>query len=248
MSQIRVLLVDDEPLARAGLDAMLREEPDLTVVGESRSGAEAIEAIAALEPDVVFLDIGLPDLDGFQIVDRIARHHRPEIVFVTAHSDRALRAFEVQALDYLTKPLRRTRVREAVARARERVRLGRLDRAPRPPAPAPSAPVPLKASGRVQLVDPSSIEWIAADDDHVVVHGVRNQTWRVRETLHELAARLDPARFVRIHRSTVVRLSAIRELQPWFHGDYIAVLHSGAQLRLSRTYRDAIARLLGGPV
>jgi two-component system LytT family response regulator len=248
MSPIRVLLVDDEPLARAGLDAILQEEPDLTVVGESRSGAEAIEAIAALEPDVVFLDIGLPDLDGFEIVDRIARRHRPEIVFVTAHSDRALRAFEVQALDYLTKPLRRARVREAVARARERVRLGRLDRLPGPAAPAPTGPIALKAGGRVQLVDPSSIEWIGADDDHVVVHGARKETWRVREPLQEITRRLDPARFVRIHRSTVVRLSAIRELQPWFHGDYIAVLHSGTQLRLSRTYRDVLARLVGGAV
>ena len=248
MSDVRVLLVDDEPLARAGLRAILREEHDVAVVGESGSGAEAVAAIEALAPDLVFLDIALPDLDGFDVVERMAPEQRPAIVFVTAHSDQALRAFEAQALDYVTKPIRRERVQEAVARARERIRLERLDRlgrdaSPRRPA-APSGPLALRIDGSVHLIDPQSVDWIAADDDHVRVH-CGERVWRARDTLRDVAGRLDPARFVQIHRSTIVRLGAIRELQPWFHGDYVVVLHAGAKLRLSRGYRDVVARLLG---
>ena len=243
---VRVLVVDDEPLARAGLRAILSEERDLSVVGESATGAAAIAAIEELSPDVVFLDIALPDLDGFDVLARVPLERRPAIVFVTAHSDRALRAFETRALDYVTKPIRRERVQNAVARVRERVRLERLDRVPLPAVPnVPMAgPLALKIDGRVQLIDPLSIDWIAADDDHVVVH-CGDTTWRSRETLRDVTRRLDASRFVQIHRSTIVRLGAVRELQSWFHGDYIAVLHSGAKLRLSRSYRDAVARLLG---
>lgn len=249
MSDLRVLVVDDEPLARAGLRAILREEPDVAVIGESSTGADAVAAIATLAPDVVFLDIALPDCDGFAIVERMSGQ-RPVVVFVTAHSDQALRAFEARALDYVTKPIRRDRVREAVARARERVRLERLDQsAPgvsnEPPLGSmATTPLALKIDGRVQLIDQASIDWVAADDDHVIVHAAE-RVWRARETLRELGRRLDPTRFVRIHRSTIVRLSAVRELQPWFHGDYIVVLHHGTKLRLSRGYRDGVARMLG---
>jgi two-component system LytT family response regulator len=242
---VRVLVVDDEPLARAGLRAILREESDLVIVGESGCGADAIAAIDALSPDLVFLDIALPDLDGFDVIERLPVSRRPAIVFVTAHSDQALRAFEARALDYVAKPIRRERVREAVARARERIRLERLDRQPTPlPAVAADGPLVLKVDGRMQLIDPQSIDWLAADDDHVVVR-CGERTWRSRETLRQVAARLDPTRFVQIHRSTVVRLAAVRELQPWFHGDYEANLHSGAKLRLRRTFRDAVAGRLG---
>lgn len=243
---VRVLVVDDEPLARAGLRAILREERDVAVVGESGCGADAIAAIDALSPDLVFLDIALPDLDGFDVIERMPRDRRPAIVFVTAHSDQALRAFETRALDYVTKPIRRDRVREAVARARERIRLERLDRrqvAPAATAPA-RGPLALKIDGRVQLIDQQSIDWVDADDDHVVVH-CGDRAWRAREPLRSVLQRLDASRFVQIHRSTIVRLSAIRELQPWFHGDYVAILHSGQKLRLSRSFRDAVARMLG---
>jgi two-component system LytT family response regulator len=247
-----VLVVDDEPLARAGLKAILRDERDLSVVGESGTGEDAVAAIAALAPDLVFLDVVLPDLDGFDVVERMPSGRRPAVVFVTAHSDQALRAFEARALDYVTKPIRRERVREAVARARERIRLERLDRsaaappAPRPPAPPPlvDGPLALRIDGRVHLLDRGSVDWISADDDHVLVH-CGDRVWRARETLREVSARLDPLRFVRIHRSTIVRLGAVRELQPWFHGDYIVILHGGAKLRLSRGYRDVVARMLG---
>jgi len=245
---VRVLVVDDEPLARAGLRAILREDRDLSVVGESACGAEAIAAIDALSPDVVFLDIALPDLDGFDVVRHLPADRRPAIVFVTAHSDQALRAFETRALDYVTKPIRRERVHEAVARARERIRLERLDRHGAPePAAVTGGALALKIDGRMQLIDPESIDWVEADDDHVVVH-CGERAWRSREPLRHVTARLDPARFVQIHRSTVVRLGAMRELQPWFHGDYVAILHSGAKLRLSRSFRDAVAGRLGRPL
>ena len=246
--EVRVLVVDDEPLARTGLRAILREERDLSVVGESACGADAIAAIDELSPDLVFLDIALPDLDGFDVVQRLPADKRPAIVFVTAHSDQALRAFEARALDYVTKPIRRDRVHEAVARARERIRLERLDRQSTPaPVAVPSGPLALKMDGRVHLIDPDLIDWIESDDDHVIVH-CGDRTWRSRETLRHVAARLDPARFVQIHRSNIVRLGAVRELQPWFHGDYVAILHSGAKLRLSRSFRDAVAATLGRPL
>jgi two-component system LytT family response regulator len=158
-----------------------------------------------------------------------------------------LRAFETRALDYVTKPIRRDRVREAVARVRDRVRVERLERQPAMAAPAADGPLALKIDGRVQLIDQQSIDWISADDDHVLVH-CGERTMRARETLRDATRRLDPSRFVQIHRSTVVRLSAIRELQPWFHGDYIVLLHSGAKLRLSRSFRDLVATRLGRPL
>jgi two-component system, LytTR family, response regulator len=246
MGDVRVLLVDDEPLARAGLRAILGEEPDPAVVGESGCGADAIAAIDELSPDLVFLDIALPDVDGFDVLARVPVERRPVIVFVTAHSDQALRAFGTRALDYVTKPIRRERVREAVARARERIRLERLE-GQHVDSAMPAAvhgPLALKIDGRVQLIDPQSIDWIAADDDHIIVHSGATE-WRTRERLREVSRRLDPSRFVQIHRSTIVRLGAVRELQPWFHVDYIAILHSGAKLRLSRSFRDSVARLLG---
>ncbi len=237
MTRIAALLVDDEPLARAALDAILRDEPGLELVGQSASAADAVRAIRALEPDIVFLDIALPDGDGFWVLDQLDEP-RPEIVFVTAHSDQALRAFEVRALDYITKPLRRRRVAEAVARARARIQSRRVTRH----GPA-SGPLALKSDGRLQLIDPETIDWVAADDDHVVVHA-NGRSWRARESLRQVERRLDPNRFVRIHRSTLVCLNRVRELQPWFHGDYVAVLHTGAKLRVSRTYRNRIVQVL----
>jgi two-component system LytT family response regulator len=231
------LLVDDEPLARVALRAILEDDADIEIVGESASAVDAAQASRRLQPDLVFLDIALPDHDGFWVLDQL-EGNRPTIVFVTAHSDQAVRAFEVRALDYVTKPLRRHRVVEAVNRARERASLSGSAGA------VQSGPLTLKSEGCLRLIDPETIEWIAADDDHIVVHA-NGGRWRARETLQSVERRLDPHRFVRIHRSTVVRLNRVRELQPWFHGDYVAILHSGAKLRVSRTYRDRVSRFLG---
>jgi two-component system LytT family response regulator len=238
---IDVLIVDDEPLARDALRSLLSEEPDVTIVGESASGRDAVHAVRTLQPDVMFLDIGLPDMDGFEVVERIEPARRPAVVFVTAHSDRALKAFEVRALDYVTKPLRPARVREAVARLRDRLESRPV---PASSAAAPRPPLAVKVDGRLRLVDQRTIDWITADDDHVVIH-TGGQSIRTREPLHQVERRLDPTLFVRIHRSTIVCLASIRELQPWFHGDYVAVMAGGAKLRLSRNYRDRVARILG---
>ena len=247
MKDIRVILVDDEPLACAGLESILSEDFGVEIVGRCGSGAEAIRSIERLEPDLVFLDIELPDLDGFQILERLESRTRPEVVFVTAHFDRAIRAFEVRALDYVTKPLKRARVHEALARARHRVRLGRLDREAARPNPSFRTPLALKSDGRVKLIDQTTVDWVEADDDHVVVHA-GGQSWRARETLGAIGRRLDPARFVRIHRSTIVALGRVRELEPWFHGDYLVTLQNGTRLKLSRTYRGSVARVLGRDV
>jgi two-component system LytT family response regulator len=251
VSALRVLLVDDEPLARAGLGALLREIADVEIAGESATGAAAVAAVRALAPDVVFLDVGLPDADGFVVASQLRRAaaSAPVLVFVTAHADRALRAFEVQALDYVTKPLRRDRVREAVERARERVRVDRLARtassASETIAEPPALPrLALKIDGRVHLIDHAAIDWVEADDDHVVVHA-RGRGWRARETLAAVERRLDPTRFARIHRSTIVALERVRELQPWFNGDWVVILHDGAKLRLSRSHREQVAAKLG---
>jgi two-component system LytT family response regulator len=241
MTALRVVVVDDEPLARVGLKTVLEEEADVEVVAESAGGPEAVTTIRAAKPDVVFLDIAMPDLDGFGIVDQLDSAYRPVVIFVTAHADQALRAFDARALDYLTKPLRRDRVRQAVARARERVR---LERGAQPADARPAGPLAIKLAGRLRLVEQRAIDWIEADDDHVVVHA-GSQVWRTRETLGTMERRLDPELFVRIHRSTIVRLAEVRELQPWFRGDYVVLLHGGAKLKLTRTYRDRVARRLG---
>ena len=232
MTDVRVLVVDDEPLARAGLRAILREEHDLSVVGESGSGADAIAAIEALAPDLVFLDIALAG-------HRRVRCHR-------AHAARASAGHRVRdgAFGSGAAGVRDARagLRDEADSPRARARGG----GPRSRAHPPRATRPATVAspgcrrtarwrssidGRVQLIDPQSIDWVAADDDHVRVH-CGERVWRARDTLREIARRLDPGRFVQIHRSTVVRLGAIRELQPWFHGDYVAILHSGAKLRL----------------
>jgi two-component system LytT family response regulator len=246
MTAIRVLLVDDEPLARAGLRAILTAAHDVTVVGEAATAALALTSARTLGPDLVFLDVGLPDGDGFEVARRLAAERRPELVFVTAHADQALRAFEARALDYVTKPLRRARVLEALARARERL-AGRIGGGAAVSTDGGARLLSLRADGRVHLVPQDAIDWVEADDDHVVVHAGAS-CWRARETLQEIARRLDPAAFLRIHRSAVVRLDRVRELQPWFHGDYVVVLQSGAKLRLTRSYRAQAAAALRCPL
>jgi two-component system LytT family response regulator len=241
---VRVLVVDDEPLARAGIGEILREDSDIAIVGETATGQDALRAIRDLVPDVVFLDIGLPDMDGFEVVERMDPRLRPAVVFLTAHSDRALRAFEVEALDYVTKPLRRVRIRTAIARARARVKGNQIPRADNTSTASPSSPLALKVDGRVCLIEQRTIGWVTADDDHVVVHA-GSVVFRTREALGQIEQRLARNQFVRIHRSTIVRVAEIRELQPWFHGDYVVLLQSGATLRLSRHYRKAVTGLLG---
>lgn len=248
---MRVLIVDDEPIARRGIRQQLRSEADIEVVGECGDGAAAIEAIAELAPDLVFLDIQMPEVDGFDVVDAVGIARMPAVVFVTAYDEHALRAFDVHAVDYVLKPIDRQRFRTAVERARQRLAhapaqldrriaavLGDLGR----PAHDYAKRLAIKGDGRVILVDVDAVDRLEAAGNYVEVHsGARHHL--VRETLANLEARLDPARFVRVSRSSIVNATRVRELQPMFNGDFAVVLRDGTKVTGSRRYRAAFDRL-----
>jgi two-component system LytT family response regulator len=261
---LRVLVVDDEPLARRGILARLRRAADVEVVGECSGGREAVEAIRAHAPDLVFLDVQMPGTDGFGVVEAVGPETIPAVVFVTAYDEHALRAFDARALDYLLKPVDDERFARALERARARVeerRHGALGRRvaaaladagappPRPEEP-PAAPRPVerflvRRGGRVQVVHADEIDWIEAAGDYVSLHA-GGATHLLRETMASMEAQLDPARFLRIHRSTIVAVERIREFHPHFNREYVVVLRDGTRLKLSRSYRDRLDGLFGG--
>lgn len=254
MDPVRVLIADDEPPARAKVRRFLAAEADVEVVGEAGSGPEAVEAIGRLRPDVVFLDIQMPGADGFGVLDALPPGTLPQVVFVTAYDEYALRAFEVHAVDYLLKPFDGDRFRTALARARERVRARaptdgleeRIRRAlaeARPPA-AYLDRVLVRTGDHAVFVRTDEIDWLEAEENYVRLHAGR-ESHLVRGTLAGLEARLDPAKFVRVHRSHVVNLASIRALHPWSHGDWMIVMRDGRELMLSRRYRDRLPELAG---
>lgn len=252
---IRVLIVDDEPIARRGIRQQLRGETDLEVIGECGDGAAAIDAITELAPDLVFLDIQMPEVGGFDVVEAIGVARMPAVVFVTAYDEHALRAFDVHAVDYVLKPIDRHRFRTAVERARRRLAdapgqlgsqldrriaaaLGELGR----PAHDYAKRLAIKGDGRVILVDVDEVDRLEAAGNYVEVHsGARHHL--VRETMASLEARLDPARFVRVSRSSIVNADRVRELQPMFNGDFVVVLRDGTKVAGSRRYRAAFDML-----
>lgn len=249
---ITVLVVDDEALAREGLRSFLEHEPDVEVVGEARNGNEAIAAIRQLAPDLVLLDIQMPMGDGFAVVRALGSTHRPVIVFVTAHDEYAIRAFEVHAMDYLLKPVERSRFRQTMDRVRATLR-----------RPDPGVPLRLaalldqleshagtadrlviKSGGTVSFVDVEEIDWIEAAGNYARIHtGSRRHL--IRQTMARLERELDPRTFVRIHRSTIVNLDRVKQIQPYFKGEHVVVLHDGTKLTLSRTYRDRLQDRIG---
>lgn len=237
---IRVLIVDDEPPARRKLRRFLAAETDITIVGESADGAAALEGVRSLTPDVVFLDVQMPNLDGFGAVAAMDESQRPLIVFVTAHDQHALRAFEVRACGYLLKPFDQERFRTLLEHVRERLRERRA--AQEAPMPASAAPEPahrllLRVSGRSIFLPVEHIDWIDAAGNYLEIHaGV--EVHLVRGTLDSLQQKLDVREFVRISRSQIVRIGAIAELQPWFHGEFRVVLSCGATLTWTRRFRD----------
>ncbi len=250
---IRALIVDDEPIARDGLRAALAEHADIEVVGECRDGASAVDAIRATRPDVVLLDVQMPGVDGFGVLERVGFDAAPAVVFVTAHDDYAVRAFDAHAVDYLLKPFSNERLADALDRVRARRRaedaerngetLAALARTYREAADAPTYRKRLLARDgeRVVFVRAEDIEWLEADGNHVRVHA-RDGLYSIRATLTGTLDELDPARFVRTHRSAAVNLDCVRELQTWFGGDGAVVLHSGEQVKVSRQYRDALLK------
>ena len=251
--KIRVLIVDDEPLARERIRALLADEADVDVIGECRDGLAAVAVIRRDKPDVVFLDVQIPELDGFGVVKSLGDQRTPVIVFVTAYDQYALSAFEVHAVDYLLKPFDAERFGKALARARKAIRVeqgngfnekllallrdlklpqGFLER------------IVVKSSGRLFFLRTDEIDWIESSGNYVSLH-VGAEAHLLRETLSGLEEKLDPARFIRIHRTAIVKIDRIKELHPLFHGEYEVLLRDDTRLTLSRSFRDRLQGLLG---
>ncbi|MBA2528098.1 MAG: response regulator transcription factor [Pyrinomonadaceae bacterium] len=249
---IRVLLVDDESLAREMLREMLQDDPQVTIVGESCNGCEALEAIRSHLPDVIFLDVQMPELGGFEVLEALGKEI-PRVIFVTAYDQYAVRAFEVHALDYLLKPFDQERFDISWRRARAQIlrdRNGGTDQRILALLEEMKAGkkylerLVVKASGRIYFLETTEIDWIEAEGNYVSVHSAK-KSHLLRETISSLEAQLDPRKFLRIHRSSIVRIDRIQELQPWFHGEYRIILQNGTQLTLSRNYRDKLQEALG---
>jgi two-component system, LytTR family, response regulator len=262
--RLRVLIVDDEPLARAQLRELLADQPDLEVVAECGNGAEAVTRIEQDEPDLVLLDIQMPEIDGFGVVRAVGPERMPPVIFVTASDAHAVRAFDVHAADYVLKPVDRDRLLEAIERAKPR--LGRTAEYEEEQAirtrlaalvtevtaavtkassagRAGVARLAVKGDGRVVFVRTADVDWIEAMDNYVRLH-VGREKHVIRETLSHLEQRLPAQSFLRIHRSTIVNVDRIREVQPWFAGDYVLILGDGTKLTTGRLYRKAVRELL----
>ncbi len=229
-----VVVADDEPLGRRGIVARLEKSERVRVVAECGDGRAAVDAVTRLAPDILFLDVRMPDLDGFGVLEALPKRTRPHVVFVTAHDRHAVEAFRVRALDYLVKPIDDQRFAEALGRAVEAADAAAA-------APVPERPFRVPSRGRVALVPPNEVDWIEAQGDYACLHaGPRD--FLVRETMASLERRLD-TRFLRIHRSAIVNVDRVRELRSRENGDYLVFLEGGAEVRLSRTRREAVRRL-----
>lgn len=247
MARLTAVVADDEPLVRRGLRRSLTAA-DVEVVGEARNGREAVELVLARRPDLLFLDVQMPEMDGIDALRAIPRAERPATVFVTAYDQYALQAFELHAADYLLKPFDEARFLAALGRARERRGRSRAEieallDALRP-APRYLERFVVRGGGRIVLVNADEVDWLEAADNYVRLH-VAGHRHTIRETLRHLEGRLDPARFVRIHRSAIARIAAIEELRPLPSGDYTVRLRNGTRLTLSRGYREAFEARVG---
>jgi two-component system LytT family response regulator len=251
MPEVRVAIIDDEPLVRTGLRSLLEREPDIAIVGEARNGSEAVALITDARPDLVFLDVRMPVLDGFSVLARLEPERMPALVFVTAFDEYAVRAFDAHAVDYLLKPFDEERFQRALERARARLRertpadrsaleavlsqlLGRQRYAER---------LLIRSDGRMIVIAIDDIDWIESADNYVRVHQ-RNASYLLREPIKSIEQRLDPRRFARAHRSAIINLARVSELEPLAGGDYRILLSTGAQIILSRTYRDSFRNQL----
>jgi two-component system, LytTR family, response regulator len=236
-AKIRTLIVDDEPLARSNLAVLLRADPEIGVVGECGSGEQALGEIRVANPDLLFLDVQMPECDGFDVLELLGRNLPPAIVFVTAYDQYALRAFEAGALDYLLKPFDNARFELALSRAKQRIRLGR-DRAPK------LERVVIKNAGQISFVKISEIDWIEAADYYACLH-VGSRSHLLRRSLSDLEDDLDPDVFCRVHRSSIVNLERVRGLKLTPDGEYEVLLDTGTSVRLSRRYRKQLQERLG---
>jgi len=232
---MRVVVIDDEPLSRRGVIARLKREPDVEVVGEAADGASGLAVIERLQPDLIFIDIAMPGLDGMSAVAALPMERRPLVVFVSAHDQFAVRAFEVRALDYLLKPIDGDRFAESVARARAVATHSTSPSSERPPLTR----FPIRVGSREEVVNADDIDWIEADGDYATLHAGARELL-LREPLRKLVDQLDPTQFVRIHRSTIVRVSQVAEVQALTNRDATLRLVDGTTLRVSRTYTQAL--------
>jgi two-component system LytT family response regulator len=248
MERIRALIVDDEPLAREGLRRLLEEDHEVECVGECADGPSAVQAVREKLPDLLFLDVQMPEMDGFEVLRSLDESTLPMVIFVTAFEEHAIHAFEVHALDYLLKPPDPQRFREAVARAKAELQhrgrkavisriLGMLGSLR--PASAGTDRIMLKSGGRITFLRVEEIEWVEAQGDYVCLH-TPGKKHLLREKISVLEEQLSPAQFLRIHRSTIVNVNRIKEMQPLYHGDYAVLLQDGTRLTLSRSFRDKV--------
>ena len=257
--KIKTIIVDDEPLARRNLRLLLEQDSQIEIIGECRNGKEAVKAIESSHPDLIFLDIQMPEMDGFDVLEQVGAEQVHAIVFVTAFDQYALKAFSVHALDYLLKPYDDLRFSQALQRAKTQIESREInkvskrllalleERENQKELTTNKKPyltrLMIKLASRVVLLKVDEIDWIEADGNYAKLH-VGKKAHLLREKMHDLEAQLDPRRFVRIHRSIIVNLERIRELHPHFNGDYIVVLEDGRQLKLSRSRRENLeARL-----
>ncbi|MDX2191718.1 MAG: LytTR family DNA-binding domain-containing protein [Gemmatimonadales bacterium] len=255
----RVLVVDDEPLARDGMAALAARDPELAVVGCCGDAGAALAALGEQEVDILLLDIRMPGRSGLDLLRAIPPTRRPAVIFVTAHDAFAVPAFDEHAVDYLLKPFTDERFRAAIARAKQRSRSGSVEgmlagvqRLLAAPVPAPaSAEAPdrlvVRDDGRTLLVRTADVDWIEAADYYAALH-VGPRRLLLRESLTSLAARLDTRRFFRVHRSAIVNLDRVREIQPYFRGELVVVLVTGTKVRLTRARRAELERRLGAPL
>jgi two-component system LytT family response regulator len=269
MTMIRTMIVDDEPLARERIRSLLRRHEDFQLVAECSDGKQALSAFQEYSPELVFLDVQMPEVDGFEflealeasLVHQTGRNGKrmPMVIFVTAYDQYALRAFDVHALDYLLKPFDDDRFARALGRAREQLRISGNGQTPREESnvvqrrllslvadlksrPKQMERLVVRSAGRVFFLRVDEIDWIEAASNYVRLH-TGADSHLLRETMNGIEARLDPEKFLRIHRSTIVNVERIKELQPWFHGDYAVILHNGTRLTLSRSHRDKLQKL-----
>jgi len=250
---VRALIVDDEAPARRKLRSQLAAEADVEIVGEAANGPDAVNAIRSLRPDLVFLDVQMPGMTGFEVIAEVGAETMPAVVFVTAFDEFALEAFDVQAVDYLLKPYHPDRFKRALERAVERVRrnengAARLEKLLESILPRPTTYAErllLREGERIVFVSVADIVRVSADGNYVKVF-TSSGAHHIRDTMAGIEARLDPGRFARIHRSDIVNVDFVKEIQPFFHGDSMVILKTGEQLRVSRRYQDRLLRLQGG--
>jgi two-component system, LytTR family, response regulator len=256
MKKIRTLIVDDEPVARTGVRRELERVPDIVIVGECSDGYQAVAAIQEKAPDLVFLDLQMPELDGFGVIEAIGSECMPVVIFVTAYHQHAVQAFELHALDYILKPFTRERFQSAVERARKQLQQVNPDglserllallqesESMRQEPPKYLERLAVKAAGRIFFLLIEEIHWIEAADNYVRLHTGKD-SHMIQGTMSRLESKLNPEIFLRIHRSTIVNIKYIKELHPLFHGEYAIHLFSGKELTSGRTYRENIQRLL----